>query len=362
MIVEPTLIIDEVKAKSNIKKMVLKAQKNGCEFRPHFKTHQSYAIGDWFRNEGVQGITVSSLKMAEYFSKKGWESITVAFPVNTLDKERIQRLTENIDLRLLVNSGTALNELDRFLNHPVGIYIELDPGYGRTGIPFNDIEKIRTIKVSVDSNPKFRFEGFYTHTGHSYKCRSKKEILDLITPVLEKLEKINSEFNSGICFGDTPSCSVLESFGVINQVSPGNFVFYDWTQYTIGSCSINEIAIAMQCPVVAKFEIRNELLIHGGAVHFSKDFLFNDEEVPYYGVLAETKDDGWGNQIHGAVLKSVSQEHGIVSYPNELMDTINPGDIVTILPIHSCLTADTMAKYQTVNGQILDHMNKHIFD
>ncbi len=43
--------------------MAEKARINDVVFRPHFKTHQSHKIGQWFRNEGVNAITVSSIKM-----------------------------------------------------------------------------------------------------------------------------------------------------------------------------------------------------------------------------------------------------------------------------------------------------------
>ncbi|MFP4059012.1 MAG: hypothetical protein ACLFUC_00845 [Bacteroidales bacterium] len=63
-ITSPTLLIDEQKCRANIEKMALRAQKNKVLFRPHFKTHQSATIGNWYRDHGVTAITVSSVKMA----------------------------------------------------------------------------------------------------------------------------------------------------------------------------------------------------------------------------------------------------------------------------------------------------------
>ena len=80
MYTRPTLLIDKAKCKANIKRMALKARQNDIEFRPHLKTHQSLEIGDWFRQEGVTKITVSSVAMAKYFAQDGWKDITIAFP------------------------------------------------------------------------------------------------------------------------------------------------------------------------------------------------------------------------------------------------------------------------------------------
>jgi D-serine deaminase-like pyridoxal phosphate-dependent protein len=51
---KPTLVIDKAICMSNIQYMVEKAQKHHLKFRPHFKTHQSATIGNWFRDAGVE--------------------------------------------------------------------------------------------------------------------------------------------------------------------------------------------------------------------------------------------------------------------------------------------------------------------
>ena len=83
-IIRPTFVIDKKICLNNIEKMTQKAADNGLRFRPHFKTHQSAEIGEWFRSFGVNAITVSSLQMAKYFAANGWKDITLAFPVNIL--------------------------------------------------------------------------------------------------------------------------------------------------------------------------------------------------------------------------------------------------------------------------------------
>ena len=49
----PTLILNEEQAKKNLLRMADKASAQNIRFRPHFKTHQSEEIGEWFRDEGV---------------------------------------------------------------------------------------------------------------------------------------------------------------------------------------------------------------------------------------------------------------------------------------------------------------------
>lgn len=353
----PYLLLDATKAKKNIKVMSSKASKLNLKFRPHFKTHQSLKIGNWFKNYPIDGITVSSLKMAEYFANNNWSSITVAFPVNILELERINKIASSIDLRMLIVDSKTIEFLEQKLTSVLGIYIEIDPGYGRSGVHFSNKQKLNSLIQKINSSKKMKLYGFYSHAGHSYKSRSKEEIKSLAEPIIKQLSSLKEEYNLPVCFGDTPSCSILEDFGEIDEISPGNFVFYDWIQTQIGSCSPSQIAVAVACTVVAKYESRNELLIHGGAVHFSKDFDLRDHESVYYGQVVNNIKNGWGEPIKGSYLKSISQEHGIVSCTQDFFNSIEVGDIIKILPIHSCLTADLMGGYISTDDEIIDHLS-----
>lgn len=94
----PTLLLDEQRCRANIRLMAEKARRNNVRFRPHFKSHQSAIIGEWFREEGVRAITVSSVGMASYFAEAGWDDITVAFPVNLREMDEIDRVISSLTM------------------------------------------------------------------------------------------------------------------------------------------------------------------------------------------------------------------------------------------------------------------------
>ncbi len=66
-ITRPTLLLDETRCRRNIQRMADKARANHVRFRPHFKTHQSAQIGAWFREYGVEVITVSSVEVVRFY-------------------------------------------------------------------------------------------------------------------------------------------------------------------------------------------------------------------------------------------------------------------------------------------------------
>ncbi len=360
-VIEPTMVLNEEVCKSNIARMAAKAKAAGVIFRPHFKTHQSREIGEWFRTSGVDKITVSSLNMAIQFAEWGWSDITVAFPVNCLEHEKINALAAKIRLNLLLAHSEGTRQLAACLKYPVGVYLGVDTGYHRDGVDANNYQKIDRIIDIVAPDVNMKFEGFLTHAGHTYSARSKAEILQIHKDNLRMLKNIKERYVNRypqlrISLGDTPSCSMADRFGVADEIRPGNFVFYDVTQMKIGSCEWYNIAMAVKCPVVDINRDRNEAVIYGGGVHFSKDRIDRDGNRPLYGLIAENHNDYWGNIIPDVELVSLSQEHGIIHGTDHFLDQLHVGDIVTVLPIHSCMTADLMKTYHMADGKIARHI------
>ena len=126
---EPTVMIDEEKCRRNIERIANKAKRNDLIFRPHFKTHQSAEIGNWFRDYGVNSITVSSIKMAKYFADNGWKDITIAFPVNVLEADDINELAGVIKLNVLIVDLEALNILQNKISNELGVFLKIDVGH-----------------------------------------------------------------------------------------------------------------------------------------------------------------------------------------------------------------------------------------
>nr|WP_321453001.1 alanine racemase [uncultured Carboxylicivirga sp.] len=361
MIKSPTLLLDKNKCLSNIERMMNKAQRNNVTFRPHFKTHQSAQIGEWFREKGVDCITVSSVKMAYYFAENGWKDITIAFPANILEWENMNQLAANINLNIVIESLETIQFLEQKITSPVGVYLKIDTGYGRTGIKADNFEMVHNLLKHLKNCHNLIFIGYLCHTGHTYNATSKSEIETINKAATEQLLALKTFMSSDfplaeISFGDTPSCSILNEFSDYNELRPGNFIFYDETQANIGSCTTNDIAVALAVPVVAKHPERNEIVVHGGAVHLSKDYSKNKNGEVYYGTAVSLNKYNWDtNKKIGEVTK-LSQEHGIIKVSKDVMETTKIGDVLAILPIHSCLTANLMKEYLTTNGEIIKMM------
>jgi D-serine deaminase-like pyridoxal phosphate-dependent protein len=359
---EPTLLLDKQKCIQNIASIVEKAKRNQVQLRPHFKTHQSHEVGRWFRKLGVEKITVSSLTMATYFAEDNWTDITVAIPVNVNEHERINQLAQRITLNLLVVSPEAIQLLGERIQHPVNLFIEIDNGYHRTGVSPTDFNTVDLILDQIRKFPQLTFVGFLGHAGHSYKANGDKDrILQIHTDSIGCMQQLKQRYLNEypdmiLSTGDTPTCSVSEDFSGVDEIRPGNLVFYDVTQNHIGACSLDQVAIAMACPVIATYPERNEIVVHGGSVHFSKDSLTTVDGKTHFGKVVHLTDGGWSTEETEMVVKSLSQEHGIIYASKAQCERVKVGDFIGVLPVHSCLTADVMKSYLTLEGDQISRL------
>lgn len=356
----PTLLLDQEKTLRNIERMVQRAEAGGVVFRPHFKTHQSAVIGEWFRERGVTKITVSSVEMAVYFAEAGWQDILIAFPVNVRQGKQINKLAHEVNLQVLVEAvGTAVT-LNNLLGAEVKVWLKVDAGYGRTGIRWDDTETLLDVAHTIAQAPRLRLVGVLSHAGNSYAAQSTEEISAIYRETAVRLNTVRDQLQAEghtilVSVGDTPACSLVEDFGNVDEIRPGNFVFYDLVQQRLEACLPDDIAVGVACPIVAKHEAGHRLVLYGGAVHLSRDFMVVNGEM-IYGRIARLTKDGWGQMLYGSKLVSLSQEHGILKTDPTTFNSLDVGDVVVVLPVHSCLTVDLYGRYTTLTGETIPKM------
>lgn len=356
-IVQPTLLLNEAVCRANIRRMADKAQAKKLGLFPHFKTHQSLSIGEWCMQEGMQGIAVSSLSMAEYFANH-YKDITLALPLNLRAFHRMNALAHRTGLTLMLSHEAAARALVKQITAPVRVFIELDAGYHRTGISPDAKSEIAAIIQILSTCPNTSFRGFYIHPGNSYgldKLAAKQAIHDQALRAIADMKRIFHREGMDYRLGDTPNCTLMEDFGELTSIGPGNYVFYDAMMARYGNCSWSEIAVCLAAPVLEVHPSREEIIVHGGAVHLSKDYIEEEGGRKNFGWISTLNAQGWSEPLSGAYVKKLSQEHGILHIPKQYMGDMAPGGLLGILPVHSCLTASCMKGYLSDSRKRLDH-------
>ena len=77
----PTLILDQFRLTRNIAAMTARVRELGVDLRPHLKTAKSADIARLAVNGSAGGITVATLREAEYFLENAFTDMTYAVPI-----------------------------------------------------------------------------------------------------------------------------------------------------------------------------------------------------------------------------------------------------------------------------------------
>lgn len=363
-ITRPTLLLNENIARANLRRMAQNARRNTVRFRPHFKTHQSVLIGGWFREEGVQHITASSVEMAAYFARHGWQEITLAFTANLRQRAELAELAAQVHLGVLVESAEAVQALDAALDGYAAAWVKIDSGAGRTGIAWQDFAAALAVAKAVQHSRHLRLAGLLTHAGHTYRAASTDTILQIFHESVERMNSVRDALAAEgldeleISVGDTPGCTLAPAYGRLEEIRPGNFILYDSQMLRLGVCSFADVAAVAACPVVALHPHRGEAVIYGGAVHLSTDRLTDDAGRTIYGLVClPDPARGWSEPIPGAYVSRLSQEHGIVHLPQQALAALHIGDLLCIVPAHACLTVAALGIYRTLAGAVISTMH-----
>ena len=365
MIEKPRLVLDKEIVLRNSSRISKKVQQNAKQFQPHFKTHQSIEVGKWIRDIGVTDITVSSMDMLAYFIQDDWDSFLLALPLHPGLFKSINQVNNECNLKVLCSSFEHLKHLNNILDKPLQVLLDVDPNYGRTGLPIDHLTEISEFHKAIKQLSKIALIGCYIHAGNSYQQPNKESILAFSDGLMASITQLKKTLNLPIYYGDTPTCSLMDDFSVIDVLTPGNLFFYDLSQEYIGSCQQEDIAVWVDCPII-EVKARNasdlptyvtqsgnnefaQIVIHGGAVHFSKDYLNINGRIVY----GRLKDEP------NLYLDKISQEHGLIIGPKELIYEVAGQSYLSIYPVHSCLTAESMGGYtDSRTFAYYDHMSR----
>ena len=127
-----------------------------------------------------------------------------------------------------------------------------------------------------------------------------------------------------VSVGSTPTMKVWEGHEAVNEIRPGNYIFHDAIQVSLGAATLEECALSILATVISR-PTRERAVIDGGSKAFSLDKGAHGKEMASgFGIVLGKK----------ATLARLSEEHGIMNFdPDEDLDI---GDRVRIIPNHAC--------------------------
>lgn len=351
----PTLVVDRARAERNIARMAAKASASGVRFRPHFKTHNSVEVGEWFRGAGATAITVSSVEHALTFADAGWDDITIAFPLVTRAIPAIRDLAARVRLGVLVEGPEGAGALAA-AESSMDVWVDVDAGYGRSGVRWDDATRLAEIGAALAQSPQHRLRGVLTHAGNTYHAPDHATIEAIWADTAVRLAAARDLLAAStgatgleISVGDTPGCAVMPRLTGVDEVRPGNFVFFDLQQLALDVCTEDDLALAIACPIVGVYPARGEAVIHGGSVQLSLDTAPGPGDGRNFGRLAVVEPGGWRPlPAEDGFVRSLSQEHGVLRCSPDVLTQLRVGDLAFIISAHACLPANQIRDWLVI--------------
>ena len=345
----PQVVIDRRRLTTNLDRVQQMASAAGMRLRPHAKTHKSPEIAKMQIARGAVGICCAKIGEAEVFADAGIANIRLPYPVHPTNTPRLLAVMDRTAVSIIVDNVKVARGWSDAMEHAgrtLDVLIKVDVGFHRCGID-PDAEPAAFIE-SVASMRGLRLCGLLSHAGHGYNAASEEELCDIARREAETLTALRERAaQSGIALdeisvGATPTLRYSVRQRGITELRPGNYVYFDRTQLSLGSAALDDCALTVLATVVAKH--RGRIILDAGSKTLTND-----------GARGITKADGYGAVLTergtidaNLVIERLSEEHGTVRVAGET--SLEPGDRVRVLPNHACTVSNLVDVVRLVEG------------
>jgi D-serine deaminase-like pyridoxal phosphate-dependent protein len=349
----PAVLVDRRRLLNNIDRIQQIASAAGIGLRPHAKTHKSPVIARWQIDRGAVGVCCAKLGEAEVFAGAGITDIRLPYPVNPVHAPRVIALLDRASISIIVDHlavARGWSDAMRAAGRVLDVLVKVDVGFHRCGIDPDRgaVEFIQTVAGMKG----LRVRGLLSHAGHAYRATSAKELgaiaaheADMLVALKERAAAAGVSLDE-ISVGATPTLRFSATERGVTELRPGNYVYFDRTQVTLGSASLAECALTVLATVVSK-PSGDRIILDCGSKTLSSDLA---PHVQGYGVVL-TRD---GSAIDESLsFERLSEEHATVSVRGGT--PLEPGDLVHVLPNHSCVVSNLVDEIRLVDdGRLVE--------
>ncbi len=339
----PAVLVDVDVLDRNIARMAERARAAGVALRPHGKTHKVLEVGRRQLAAGARGLSLAKTAEAEVFAAAGFEDIFLAFPVVGADKgRRLLALAEKIRLAVGVDSvdgARTLGDVFAAAGRRLDVRLKIDCGLHRVGIlP----EQALGVARAIAELPGIALTGVFTHAGHAYGEPSPPGVAAVaqteghtVAAVADALRRAGLEIRE-VSVGSTPTAREAMTVAGVTECRPGNYVYHDASQVSLGTCGLEDCAMTVVATVVS-VPGPDRAVLDAGSKTLSTDPL-----------RPRAEGHGWvlGRK---ARLSKLSEEHGVLAV--EEGERFRVGERVRVLPNHACVVSNLHDRVLAVRGE-----------
>ncbi len=350
----PAVLVDGVRARRNLDRMAAAASVRGIRLRPHAKTHKSPIVARWQLDRGAVGICCAKLGEAEVFADAGFTDIRLPYPLHPSNADRVIALARRIRLSFIVDHERIAEEWSRALVDAgvrVDVLVKVDVGFHRCGIDPDPSTAVPFI-TRVAQLPGLRFVGLLSHAGQSYHGSSEADLAAMAASEAATLRDLAQRLTASgvpvdeISAGATPTARFSLREEGLTEYRAGNFVYYDRTQVGLGAATLDDCALTVLARVVSA-PAPDRVILDAGSKTLSSDGARGFGGATGHGVVLAGAQPSNGPLDFTAAQRAddtlsidrLSEEHAVVSVRAGAAAPA-PGDLVRIVPNHSCVVSN----------------------
>ena len=344
----PALLIDLDALEANIAAMAAHCANTGQRLRPHTKTHKSVEIARRQVAAGAVGVCCATLGEAEVMGRAGIPGVHISSPV--VRPHRIERLValNAVAEGLSVvadhpDNIAALNVAAEASGKPLNVFIDIDVGSRRTGVP--SAQQAVALAKQADDAPGLNYAGIQGYAGglqHIYdwdeRCSRSQEVADFLAETRRQLAEAGLE-PPIITGGGTGTHDMDWRQGVLTELQAGSYIFLD-TDYQAVT-HIEEAAT----------RFREGLFVQASVVSAAQEDCVTTDA----GLKAFATDCGMPGLRRGAPTGATygfaGDEHGRITFHSD--ERIGLGAVVECLSPHCDPTVNLYQVYHVVRGETL---------
>jgi len=348
----PAVLIDRGVLEENIARAAEIARYAGAALRPHVKTHKSLRIAELQIKAGAAGVTTAKPSEAAVFLDGGVRDVTVAYPL--VDPRKAERLIQmaagkGARLRLVADSTDGIEAITAAASSceaTVEVMVEVDVGLLRCGVdPANELAA--HLAARLGAHPSTIFAGLLSHAGQAYAAKDADHVRQIaeaerrtMTSLARKLRDAGIKVPT-ISVGSTPTVWLGESFEGITELRPGNAVFMDLTQVSLGVALPQNLALSVLATVIS-VNHRFAIIDAGSKVLSSDVGPHGSKRLTGYGVACLVDDPAWEIPV-----VNLSEEHGFLAHGGKVPRI---GARVRIWPNHACPVVNLAEQLVAISG------------
>lgn len=334
----PVPVIDLDRVERNLRKMQAYCDQHGLRLRPHIKTHKLPHLAHQQVALGACGITCQKLGEAEVMADAGLDDILISYPlIGPAKALRLAALARRITMRVAIDNPLAFETAARAATAagaPIGVLVEFDSGYKRTGVA--TVDEALALAMQVRDAAGLRFDGLMTYPSNAASA-------DFVAQARLRFaaEGIAITVVSG---GGTPTAWHAHEIAGLTEYRVGTYIYHDRATVGAGAATLDECALHLHATVVSR-PAPDRAIIDAGTKSLSSDLVAPEVGVGY-GLLLDYPD---------AVIQRLNEEHGVIDLSASARRPAL-GERLRILPNHVCVVSNLHdAVVATRDGDVVEN-------